>query len=134
MIQTISDLFATVQGWLFETLVQPLVFFIGMGEFVEEAFTGTEFVLVGICELVILFLILRPLESAIPVHPITDPRARWNDFIYTVLQRLGIIPIIAFLLLDPAPSLMLSCCCVALYYLVCYLYCAELLSRHLLAA
>jgi len=29
---------------------------------------------------------------------------------------------------------MLSCCCVALYYLVCYLYCAELLSRHLLAA
>ncbi|MFX5776782.1 hypothetical protein ABTE06_21015, partial [Acinetobacter baumannii] len=81
MIQTISDLFATVQGWLFETLVQPLVFFIGMGDFVEEAFTGTEFVLVGICELVILFLILRPLESAIPVHPITDPRARWNDFI-----------------------------------------------------
>jgi hypothetical protein len=38
------------------------------------------------------------------VHPITDPRARWNDFIYTVLQRLGIIPILAFLLLDPALS------------------------------
>lgn len=70
MIQTISDLFATVQGWLFETLIQPLVFFTGMGEFVEEAFTGTEFVLVGICELVILFLILRPLESMIPVHQI----------------------------------------------------------------
>ena len=104
MIQTISDLFAAVQGWLFQTLVQPLVFFIGMGEFVEEAFTGTEFVLVGLCELVILFLILRPLESAIPVHPITDPRARWNDFIYTVLQRLGVIPIVAFLLLDPALS------------------------------
>ncbi|QNB09880.1 MULTISPECIES: sterol desaturase family protein [Herbaspirillum] len=104
MIQTISDLFATVQGWLFETLVQPLVFFTGMGEFVEEAFTGTEFVLVGLCELVILFLILRPLEAAIPVHPITDPRARWNDFIYTVLQRLGIIPIVAFLLLDPSLS------------------------------
>jgi len=34
----------------------------------------------------------------------------------------------------PAPSLMLSCCCVALYYLVCYLYCTVLLSRYPLDA
>jgi len=105
MIQTISETFAAVQGWLFETLVQPLVFAVGMGEFIEEAFTGTEWVLVGVCELMILFVILRPLESLIPVHAINDPRARWNDFIYTVLQRLGVIPILAFLILDPLLSI-----------------------------
>ena len=29
LIQTFSDLFATAQGWLFETLVQPAVFALG---------------------------------------------------------------------------------------------------------
>ncbi|MFL9922799.1 sterol desaturase family protein [Herbaspirillum lusitanum] len=104
MIQTISDLFASAQGWLFETIVQPLVFYVGLGEFVEEAFTGTEWFLVGVCELVLLFIVLRPLESMIPVHAITDKRARWNDFIYTLLQRLGVIPLLAFFILDPALS------------------------------
>nr|WP_205627220.1 sterol desaturase family protein [Herbaspirillum rhizosphaerae] len=104
LIQTFSDLFATAQGWLFETLVQPAVFALGLGEFVEEAFTGTEWFLVGVCELAVLFVILRPLESMIPVHPITDKYARWNDFIYTALHRLGAFSIIVFFLLDPAMS------------------------------
>nr|WP_197034934.1 sterol desaturase family protein [Herbaspirillum sp. RV1423] len=101
IIQVFSDLFATAQGWLFETVVQPMVFALGLGEFVEEAFTGTEWFLVGVCELAVLFIILRPLESWIPVHPITDKRARWNDFIYTALHRLGAFSILVFFLLDP---------------------------------
>src|SRR5450830_1757887 len=104
LIQIFSDLFATAQGWLFETFVQPAVFALGLGEFVEEAFTGTEWFLVGVCELAVLFIILRPLESMIPVHPILDKRARWNDFIYTALHRLGAFSIIVFFLLDPAMS------------------------------
>lgn len=101
IIQTFSDLFATAQGWLFETLVQPLVFQLGLGEFVEEAFTGTEWFLVGVCELAVLFIVLRPLESWIPVHAISDRHARWNDFIYTALHRLGAFSILVFFLLDP---------------------------------
>ncbi len=104
MIQAFSDLFATVQGWLFETVVQPMVFNLGLGEFVEEAFTGTEWFLVGVCELAVLFIILRPLEAWIPVHAFTDRRARWNDFIYTALHRLGAFSILVFFLLDPTMS------------------------------
>ena len=104
LIQVISDLFAIAQAWLFETLVQPAVFALDLGEFVEEAFTGTEWFLVGVCELFVLFVILRPLESFIPVHPITDGYARWNDFIYTALHRLGAFSILMFFLLDPVMS------------------------------
>lgn len=82
-------------------MVQPLVFQLDLGEYVEEAFTGTEWFLVGVCELAILFVILRPLEAMIPVHAITDKRARWNDFIYTALHRLGAFSILVFFLLDP---------------------------------
>ena len=97
----VVDLFSAAQGWLFETVVQPLVFQLDLGEYVEEAFTGTEWFLVGVCELAILFVILRPLETMIPVHAITDKRARWNDFIYTALHRLGAFSILVFFLLDP---------------------------------
>ncbi|MDY7579706.1 sterol desaturase family protein [Herbaspirillum sp. RTI4] len=101
MIQTLVDAFANVQGWLFETAVQPLVFALGLAEYVEDAFDGTEWFLIGVCELALLFLVLRPLEAAIPVHAFDDPRARWTDFIYTVLHRLGVFALIVFFLLDP---------------------------------
>ena len=101
MMQVVVDLFSAAQGWLFETIVQPLVFQLDLGEYVEEAFTGTEWFLVGVCELAVLFVILRPLEAMIPVHAITDKRARWNDFIYTALHRLGAFSILVFFLLDP---------------------------------
>ena len=50
----------------------------------------------------VLYLVLRPLEALIPVHAFTDKRARWNDFIYTVLQRVGVLPVLIFFTLDPA--------------------------------
>jgi sterol desaturase/sphingolipid hydroxylase (fatty acid hydroxylase superfamily) len=77
------------------------VFQLGFGEFIEDAFEGTEWLLIGMLELVLLFLVLRPLESLIPAQPITDPRARWNDFSYTVLHRLGLFSLLVFFTLNP---------------------------------
>jgi sterol desaturase/sphingolipid hydroxylase (fatty acid hydroxylase superfamily) len=101
MMQLLIDWLGTAQGWLFETVVQPLLFHLGWGDITEEAFEGTEWLLIGICELVVLFLVLRPLEALIPVHAFTDKRARWNDFVYTVLQRVGVFPVLIFFTLDP---------------------------------
>jgi sterol desaturase/sphingolipid hydroxylase (fatty acid hydroxylase superfamily) len=101
MIATIIDWFAVVQAWLFETIVQPVIFHTGLGEFTEEAFEGTEWFLIGLCEITLLFIVLRPLETLIPVHTFTDRRARWNDFIYTAIHRLGAFSIAVFFVLDP---------------------------------
>jgi len=101
MMQLISDWFGTAQGWLFETVIQPLVFQLGFGEYVEEAFEGTEWLLIGVLELTLLFIVLRPMEALIPVHKFNDPRARWNDFIYTVLHRIGLFSVLIFFTLDP---------------------------------
>jgi sterol desaturase/sphingolipid hydroxylase (fatty acid hydroxylase superfamily) len=100
-MQLISDWFGTAQGWLFETVIQPLVFQLGLGEYVEEAFEGTEWLLIGVLELTLLFIVLRPMEALIPVHKFNDPRARWNDFIYTVLHRIGLFSVLIFFTLDP---------------------------------
>ena len=101
MMHFLVDLFASAQGWLFETVVQPMVFHLGLGEFTEEAFEGTEWFLIGVCELALLYALLRPLEAWIPVHKFSDARARWNDFIYTVIHRLGLFSVLIFFTLDP---------------------------------
>ncbi|WP_445229639.1 sterol desaturase family protein [Duganella rhizosphaerae] len=101
MMQLFSDWLGVAQGWLFETVIQPLVFQLGFGEFIEEAFEGTEWLLIGVLELTLLFLVLRPLEAMIPVHKFTDPHARRTDFIYTVLHRIGLFSVLIFFTLDP---------------------------------
>jgi sterol desaturase/sphingolipid hydroxylase (fatty acid hydroxylase superfamily) len=101
MIQFFIDLFGLAQGWLFEHLVEPFIFISGLGEFTEEAFEGTEWFLAGMVELAALYLVLRPLEALLPVHALADRRARWNDFVYTLVHRLGLFSIAIFFTLDP---------------------------------
>jgi sterol desaturase/sphingolipid hydroxylase (fatty acid hydroxylase superfamily) len=101
MIQFFIDLFGGAHGWLFEHVVEPFIFVSGLGEFTEEAFEGTEWFLVGMVELAALYLVLRPLEALLPVHKFSDARARWNDFIYTLVHRLGLFSIAIFFTLDP---------------------------------
>ncbi|BBB66001.1 C-5 sterol desaturase [Undibacterium sp. YM2] len=98
---TISDLFTNLQAWIFETIVQPSMFNLGLGEFVEDSYEGVEWFMLGVLQLIVLFIILRPLEAWIPVHEIKNRYARWNDFIYTALHRLGAFSILVFFVLDP---------------------------------
>src|SRR5471030_2985921 len=101
IVAAVVDTFGQAQGWLFQNLVHPVVYHLGFGEFTEEAFEGTEWLLIGICELLLLFVVLRPMEALIPAQKITDPRARWNDFLYTVLHRIGLFSVLIFFTLDP---------------------------------
>jgi sterol desaturase/sphingolipid hydroxylase (fatty acid hydroxylase superfamily) len=101
MMHFFVDSFASVQDWLFEAVVQPLMFHLGLGAYIEDAFEGTEWFLIGVCEIALLFLVLRPLEWLMPAQTLTDPRARWNDFVYTLVHRLGLFSVLIFFTLDP---------------------------------
>jgi sterol desaturase/sphingolipid hydroxylase (fatty acid hydroxylase superfamily) len=95
------EYFSFAQSWIFETIINPFVYYAGLGSFSEQAYDATEWLLVGMCELVLLYLLLRPLEAFIPVQAITDRRARWIDFIYTLIYRLGAMSLVVFFVLDP---------------------------------
>lgn len=101
MIHLLTEWFAQAQGWLFQSVIEPAMFYAGLADFLDDAFEGTEWFLIGLCELLLIFLVLRPLEALLPVHGFTDRRARWNDFVYTLLHRLGFFPVVIFFTVDP---------------------------------
>ncbi len=97
----LTDLFVACQGWLFDSLIQPLMFALGLAGYTEMAFDGLEFFLLGILELLIGYLLLRPLEALWPAEKNGRGAAVRLDVIYTLLDRLGAIPLAVFVVLAP---------------------------------
>ena len=100
MLDAIENLFATLHGQVFESAVLPLVHALGFGGFAELAFDATEVFLIGAIEITLLAVVLGALEKSWPLEPQDDAEKR-VDVVYTMLQRLGLIPLMMFALLTP---------------------------------
>ncbi len=101
-----GEVFAAVQGWLFEHLLEPGLHLAGMDNWLELGFDGVEFVLVGLIEVLLLLLVLRPLEAWRPAERWSDRRGVGVDVAYTLLHRLGVVPLLFFLILQPLADLL----------------------------
>jgi len=100
-MDVLSNLFSDAQQWLFEAAVQPLVFGIGLGGLVEDAFDATGWLLVGLLQLVVLVAVLGPLQRWRPVEAMQDRAAIRIDMLYTLVHRLGLFRLALFFTLDP---------------------------------
>jgi len=96
-----TDLFAAVQQWLFETAVQPLVYAIGLGGWVEDAFDATGWLLVGLIQIAVLVAVIGPLQRWRPVEAVADRRAIRVDILYTLIHRLGLFRLAMFFAVEP---------------------------------
>ena len=93
--------FSDLQGLLFESVLQPLMFNLGLGNFLEDGYTATGWLLVGLLQLTVLLAVIGPLERWRPVEPVLDRAAVRVDVIYTLIHRLGLIRVALFFTLDP---------------------------------
>ena len=98
-MEALAQAFAAVQGWLFETAVQPLIFRLDLMAFVEEAYDAVGTVLIGAIEIGVLCALLKPLEAWRPIEQWQERKAVRADVIYTWLHRVGVLPLLIFLLL-----------------------------------
>jgi sterol desaturase/sphingolipid hydroxylase (fatty acid hydroxylase superfamily) len=96
-----TDLFSSCQQWLFEAVVQPLVYGIGLGGYVEDAFDATGWLLVGLIQIAVLLAVIGPLQRWRPAEPVVDRRAIRTDVLYTLIHRLGLFRLGMFFLLQP---------------------------------
>ena len=101
IVNFVTEQFAALHGHVFETGILPVVYAFGLGGYAEQAFDGTEFFLVGAIEITLLAVVLGFLEKLRPVEVQTDHSGKQVDVIYTMLHRLGFIPLLIFLLLLP---------------------------------
>ncbi|MEY2838311.1 MAG: hypothetical protein RJB60_610, partial [Pseudomonadota bacterium] len=56
-LNAISSQFGQVQQALFEAWVQPLVYALGMGNLLEDAYVATGWLLVGLLQLLIMLVV-----------------------------------------------------------------------------
>lgn len=100
-MQWILDIFASAQQWLFESAIQPIMFSFGLGNFLEDGYTATGWLLVGLVQIAVMLAIIGPLQRWRPVEPMTDVRAIRTDIVYTLVHRLGLFRLALFFSVEP---------------------------------
>lgn len=100
MLESLSNLWIDLQGQLLE-IVQPWVHSLGLTEFYDDVPAGLEALTLGVLQIAVILLIFRPLESLAPAQRWENRKLVRVDVVYTVLNKLGLIPLGIFLLLLP---------------------------------
>lgn len=101
MIDWISNTFDSLQLALYESVVQPLVFGLGFGNLLEDAYAATGWLLLGVVQIAVILLGIGLLERRWPVEPVSDPAAVRVDVIYTLIHRLGLVRLAMFFSIEP---------------------------------
>ena len=102
MIDALMDFIAALQGVLHEGLVQPLLVAFGLLNYADQAYEALEWVVIGALEICAMAVVLTLCERRWPAEPVRDRRAVRIDVLYTLIHRLGAVPLLAFALLTPA--------------------------------
>ena len=64
--------FSFAQQWLFETLMQPVMFALGLGHLLEDGYAASGWLLVGLIQIAVLVAVIGPLQRWRPVEPVID--------------------------------------------------------------
>ena len=97
----VINLFSDTQQWVFESLVQPLMFHMGLGNLLAEGYNATGWLLVGVLQILVMLLLIGPLQRWRPVEALTDRATVRVDMLYTLIHRLGVFRLALFFSLDP---------------------------------
>ena len=95
-----GDAFAALQEALF-ALAAPLLFSLGLGNFLEDAYAASAWLLAGLLQIAVLLLVIGPLQRWRPVEPVTDRATIRTDIIYTLIHRLGLFRVALFFTVEP---------------------------------
>ena len=92
------SIFDLAAGLLQEHVLVPLLYALDLMEWEDLAFGWALFAVYGAVQVVLTFAICLPLERWRPVEHWPDSKAVWVDVAYTVISRVGFLPIITFVL------------------------------------
>ncbi|WP_029524260.1 sterol desaturase family protein [Polaromonas glacialis] len=100
----LTGIFAGVQGWLFQAVVQPALFALDLASLFEDGYAATAWFMVGVLQVIVLVAVIGPLQRWRPVEAMDSPADRASiriDVLYTLIHRLGLFRLALFFTLDP---------------------------------
>jgi sterol desaturase/sphingolipid hydroxylase (fatty acid hydroxylase superfamily) len=90
--------FDLAAGWLQEHLVLPLLYRFDLMEWEEIGFGWALFAVYGVAQVLVTYAVCLPLERWRPVERWSDQKAVGVDIIYTLIARVGLLPLVTFVL------------------------------------
>ncbi|WP_137176601.1 sterol desaturase family protein [Roseomonas sp. AR75] len=106
MFDFLTRIWVDTSGTIFEVALQPALYAAGLMMWADRAQEWLDFALLGVVQVVLVYAVCRPLEALHPVEPVSDHAAIRTDVLYTLLARLGLLPLIAFVLLSSAERML----------------------------
>ena len=89
------------RAWFLDAVVGPAFYALGLMEWLEDAETWVDFIAFGLLQVAVAWALCRPFELARPIEPVTDRHSVRTDVTYTLLARLGILPLLLFVVFRP---------------------------------
>jgi sterol desaturase/sphingolipid hydroxylase (fatty acid hydroxylase superfamily) len=99
-MRPVIDTWIGVQTWLFETFVSPVLFTLNLMEWFESGFNAVEIFMLGVVQITLIALVMRVVERRWGIDR-GDEKLIGVDRVYTVLSKLGIVPLLVFIVAFP---------------------------------
>ena len=93
-----SDPFDLAAGWLQEHFLIPMLYQFELMNWEDVSYGWALFAVYGAVQVIITFAVCLPLERWRPVERWPSSDAIWVDVLYTVISRVGILPLVTYVL------------------------------------
>jgi sterol desaturase/sphingolipid hydroxylase (fatty acid hydroxylase superfamily) len=90
--------FDTAAGWLQESVILPLLYRFDLMQWEDIAYGWALFAVYGAAQVAATYALCLPLERFRPVERWPDRRAVTVDILYTLISRVGLLPLVTFVL------------------------------------
>jgi len=90
--------FDLAAGWLQENLLLPLLYSLDLMQWEDVSFGWALFAVYGAAQVAVTYAICVPLELWRPVERWPDQRAVAVDVLYTLISRIGLLPLVTFVM------------------------------------
>ncbi|WP_321857757.1 sterol desaturase family protein [Paraburkholderia tropica] len=101
LLSQADNLVSWLQTLVYVDVVQPIFYKVGLMGYDEDTYDALYWVIVGVLEIALTYVLLRPLEALLPAESWQDRKALRADVWYTWIAKLGILNMAFFFMLTP---------------------------------
>jgi sterol desaturase/sphingolipid hydroxylase (fatty acid hydroxylase superfamily) len=94
----VRDPFDLAAGWLQEHAIIPILYRFGLMNWEDVSSNYVLFALYGAAQVAVTFAVCMPLERWRPVERWPNQDSVWVDMLYTILSRVGVLPLVTYVL------------------------------------